>query len=478
MYKLIKQISVIICSVALLSGCTESDPIMKEIGNKGKLIICSVALLPGCTEPDPIMKDIGNKGKLIILTRNSPSTYYYDAEGSPVGFEYDLSKALADSLNVEVEYKLFDSIDGILHAMNKGEGHLAAAGLTLTDKRAENFIFGPSYKTVQQQVVCHRKANIPENVEALKKRSLLIIAESSYEESLKALQVSYPELSWQSTNELSTEQVLEKVMQKEVDCTVADSNIIAINRRYYPELVVAFPLSEPQELAWILPNDSEYFKEYVFSWLEQVQNNSNLDIINERYYGYADIFDYYDNYVFHKRIKTRLPKYQKLFQKAVKPYPFSWSLLAAQAYQESGWKAGARSPTGVRGLMMLTRNTAKSLGVTNRLDPQQSIEGGAKYLDKMMKRIPEEVAAEDKVWFAFAAYNVGFAHLRDARKLAVQLGKNPNTWSDMKSVLPLLSQKQYYKTLRYGYARGSEPVRYIDRIRYYHDVLLEQLSKE
>jgi len=450
MYKLIKQISVIIFSVILLSGCTE---------------------------PDPIMEDIGSKGKLIILTRNSPSTYYFDAEGNPVGFEYDLSKALADSLNVEVEYKLFDSIDGILQAMSKGEGHLAAAGLTLTDNRAKNFMFGPSYKTVQQQVVCHRRANLPNNVEELQQRSLLIVAESSYEESLKALQLSYPELKWQVTSELSTEQVLEKVAEKEVDCTVADSNIIAINRRYYPELMVAFPLSEPQDLAWILPNESEYFKEYVSSWLEQIKDSSNLDVINERYYGYVDIFDYYDNHVFQKRIKKRLPKHQKLFEQAAKPYAFSWTLLAAQGYQESGWNSTARSPTGVRGLMMLTRNTAESLGVKNRLDPKQSINGGAKYLDKMIKRIPDEVAAEDKIWFALAAYNVGFAHLQDARKLAVQLQKNPNSWHDMKSVLPLLSQKQYYKTLRYGYARGSEPVHYIDRIRYYHDVLVAQLNK-
>jgi len=441
------------------------------------VISFSITLLLGCTQPDPIMEDIGNKGKLVVLTRNSPSTYYFDAEGNPVGFEYDLSKALANSLNVEVEYKLFDSIDGILEAMNNGEGHLAAAGLTLTDKRAENFVFGPSYKTVQQQVVCHRQSNIPKNVESLQQHSLLIIAESSYEESLKALQVSYPELKWQVTSELSTEQVLEKVVKKEVDCTVADSNIIAINRRYYPKLMVAFPLSEPQELAWVLPSESEYFKEYVSSWLEQIKDNADLGVINERYYGYVDIFDYYDNHVFKKRIKKRLPKYQKLFEQAAKPYAFSWTLLAAQGYQESGWNAGARSPTGVRGIMMLTRNTAESLGVKNRIDPKQSIYGGAKYLDKMIKRIPDEVAAEDKTWFALAAYNVGFAHLQDARKLAVQLKKNPNSWHDMKSVLPLLSQKKYYKTLRYGYARGSEPVLYIDRIRYYHDVLLAQLNK-
>jgi len=151
--------------------------------------------------------------------------------------------------------------------------------------------------------------------------------------------------------------------------------------------------------------------------------------------------------------------------------------LAAQSYQESGWNAAARSPTGVRGLMMLTQNTAKAMGVAKRIDPMQSIKGGAKYLDKMLKKIPEDVAAADRIWFALAAYNVGFAHLLDARALARQLGKSPSTWHDMKGVLPLLSQKQYYKNLKYGYARGAESVKYIDRIRYYHDVLVNTLSK-
>lgn len=125
----------------------------------------------------------------------------------------------------------------------------------------------------------------------------------------------------------------------------------------------------------------------------------------------------------------------------------------------------------MRGIMMLTRKTASEVGVKDRLSARQSIMGGAKYLARLIKRIPEEVTGSDRMWFALAAYNVGLGHLRDARTLAVRLDKNPNVWVDLRDVLPLLSKKKYYRKLKHGYARGTEPVRYVQRIRDYHDIL-------
>ncbi|WP_305906802.1 membrane-bound lytic murein transglycosylase MltF [Methylomarinum sp. Ch1-1] len=433
-------------------------------------------LLVGCGEKDPVLSDIRSQGKLIILTRNAPTTYYLDVDDNPAGFEYDLSLALARSLHVEAEYRIYDNIEDIIEAIANGEGHIAAAGLTRTDSREQNHVFGPSYKTVQQQVVCHRHAASPAAIDELQHYSLLVIAESSYQESLRRLRQRYPDLNWETTNELSTEQVLAKVVDQEVDCTVADSNIVALNQRYFPDLKVALSISKPQQLAWLLSPQASHFKHYISEWFGRMANASTLASIDERYYGYVDSFDYYDNSVFLRRLDTRLPNYRSAFQQVAEQYRLPWTLLAAQAYQESGWNPAAKSPTGVRGLMMLTRNTARAMGIKKRTDPLQSIKGGAKYLNRMLNRIPAAVAAEDRLWFALAAYNIGHAHLMDARKLAKKLGKNPNQWHDLKTVLPLLTQKRYYKTLKHGYARGFEPVRYIDRIRYYRDVLVNALT--
>ena len=435
----------------------------------------SALLLSSCSETDPVMQDIRRQGKLIVLTLNTPTTYYLGADDTPTGFEHDLTEMLADSLNVDVEYKVVDNIEDMLSAVNNGEGHIIAAGLTRTDAREQLYLFGPDYKTVQQQVVCHRQSNLPKNIDDLLGKSILIIAESSYQEALQEQQKNYPELKWQATSELSTEQVLEKLVNKEVDCTVVDSNIFSLNHRYYPDLKEAFPFSEKQSLAWVLSPDSAAFKQYVADWFAKIESDSTLNIINERYYGYVDIFDFYNNHIYLKRIKSRLPRYETAFREVAEQYQIPWTLLAAQSYQESHWNAGARSHTGVRGLMMLTQTTAKAMGIKNRINPRQSIKGGAKYLNKLIKRVPEDIVAKDRIWFALAAYNVGFGHMLDARKLARDLGKSPSTWHDLKEVLPLLSQKKYYKKLKYGYARGTEPVKYIDRIRYYQDVLVNAL---
>ncbi len=167
-----------------------------------------------------------------------------------------------------------------------------------------------------------------------------------------------------------------------------------------------------------------------------------------------------------------------MFEKAGEKYQVPWTLLAAQAYQESHWNRRAKSPTGVRGIMMLTLVTAKEMGVESRLDAEQSIMGGAKYLQKQESRVPESVQGEDRWWYALAAYNVGNGHMRDARKLAEELDLDPDNWRDLKGVLPLLSQKKYYKDLKYGYARGSEPVIYVQRVRNYQNILRAQLAKK
>jgi len=181
--------------------------------------------------------------------------------------------------------------------------------------------------------------------------------------------------------------------------------------------------------------------------------------------------------MFYKRIKSRLPKYKQDFIDISAHYEIPWSLLAAISYQESHWNPKAKSFTGVRGMMMLTRNTAKLLGVKNRLDPKQSIDGGARHLTNLMKLVPQEVQKENRLKFALAAYNIGLGHVMDAQRLAKKMGYNENIWSDLKKVLPLLAQKKYYKTLKYGYARGIEPVRYVESIYDFKNIL-ENISEE
>jgi len=428
-------------------------------------------LLSACSRDNYLDRILQNQ-ELIVATRNSATTYYEDRDG-PSGFEFEMASAYANSLGVKPRFVKTDSLTEMLRMFKDGEVDLVASGITRTDERAALYRFSEPYQEVQQQVVCRRGGKRPRDVSELEGVELAIPANSSYEERLKELQKEYPTIRWHANPLISTENLLIQVWQKKLDCTIADSNIVDINRRYYPELVVRFNISKPQPLAWVMPAEAASLNESVDDWLEMYRESKQLDSLHEKYYGFIEVFDFVDMRAFQRRIKSRLPKYKKLFKQAAEIYKFDWRLLAALSYQESHWRSKARSPTGVRGIMMLTLTTSKELGVTSRLDAKQSIFGGARYLSQMRRRLPESIQEPDRDWMTLAAYNVGMGHVHDARSLAKNLDKDPDLWRDLETVLPLLSQKKYYKKLKYGYARGYEPVIYVRRIRDYQDILVK-----
>ena len=220
--------------------------------------------------------------------------------------------------------------------------------------------------------------------------------------------------------------------------------------------------------------DASGLQRAINSWLTSEAGRSALTALEQKYYSYIDAFDFVDTRALVRRIDSRLPKYLKLFEAAGRKHKLPPTLLMAQAYQESHWNPKASSPTGVKGIMMLTRRTAKSLGVKNRLDARQAIPAGAQYLAKMRSRFRDDIPEPDRTYLALAAYNIGRAHMHDAQTLARKLGKDPYSWVDLREVLPLLSDKRYYQDLKYGYARGMEPVRYVKRIRNYENIISEK----
>ena len=417
------------------------------------------------------LDQIKARGELVVATRNAPTTYYTDKRGQLAGPEYDLASAFAEHLGVDATFVTAESVAGVLSLVESGQADLAAAGLSVTQPRQQRFTFGPTYAQVRQQVVCRQKGKKARSVAQISDVDLVVIEDSSYVDRLDQLAQSHPDLQWESRADVSTEQLLRQVWAQKIDCTVADSNIVDINQRYFPELVVTFNLGEPQAQAWALPDDAQALADAAEQWLGTFKANGGLDHVEETYYGFISEFDFVDKQKLRERVDQRYPKYQPLFAKAAQEHGVPVGLLAAQGYQESHWDPKAKSPTGVRGIMMLTRRTARSLGVDNRLDPAQSIDGGARYLQKMQNRLDPAIEQPDRTYFALAAYNVGLGHLRDAQKLAKQQGSDPHDWTDVRQVLPLLADKRYYTKLKYGYARGTEPVRYVNRIRDYEDVI-------
>ncbi len=425
---------------------------------------------------------IVERGYVSVGTLYGPNSFYLqgnDIKGdSYAGFEYELAKKYADYLNVDLKIVPSYSLDELFIKLNTGEVDLLAAGLAVTDKRLARFRFAPSYEKVSQKLVFKQGNVRPRKIADLTGK-LMVTSSSSHVENLQNLKQINPDLNWIETSEFDSEELLTKLLNDEIDYTVIDSNTLAVNRRYYPEISVGFTIKKADPLAWMVSqNSDDAILASLVEFFGQVHHDGTLLALDEKYYGHIEEFNYVETRTFIKAVETKLPKYKPMFKKYGQE--IDWRLLAAISYQESHWRPHARSHTGVRGMMMLTLATAKQMGIKSRLDAEQSIRGGTKYFKRMIAKMPDRIPSPDRMWFALASYNVGFGHLNDARIITQQQGGDPDRWVEVKSRLPLLQLKKYYKKTKYGYARGKEPVNYVENIRRYYDTLtwLDAKAKE
>lgn len=440
------------------------------INKKVLFILLLIPLLFSCNEEKrpASFAQIIERGYVNVGTLYGPNSYYSQADGF-AGFEYELAKKYAQYLNVELKIVPSYSLNELFIKLSRGEVDLLAAGLGVTDKRLSRFRFAPSYEKVSQKLVFKQGKVRPRKLSDLTGK-LMITVSSSHVENLETLKQEHNELNWLETSEFDSEELLLKILNEEIDYTIIDSNALAVNRRYYPEISVGFTIKKAEPLAWMVDKESDdAILASLVEFFGLVHHNGTLLALDDKYYGHIENFNYVETRTFIKAVSTKLPKYQPLFEKYAQE--IDWRLLAAISYQESHWRPHARSHTGVRGMMMLTLATAKQMGIKSRLDAEQSIRGGSKYFKRMISKMPDRIPSPDRIWFALAAYNVGFGHLNDARIITQQQGGDPDRWVEVKKRLPLLQQKKYYKKTKYGYARGKEPVHYVDNIRRYYDTL-------
>jgi len=436
----------------------------------GGITILLVLILITCAPRRDLLQQVQHDGVLNVLTRNSATTYFDGPHGTS-GLEYDLITAFAKHLGVKANIRSENNLQDILQQVESGQVQIAAAGLTVTQQRKKRVRFTQPYQYITQQLIYRTGAVRPHSIKDLLNGDLEVIANSSHAERLKTLKQKVPALKWRENSSVKSTDLLTLVAEQLIDFTIADSNEAALHRRYHPELRVAFDISEAQGLAWALragKDDSLYLEAQKF--FKSLQKSGKLGQMLAQYYGHMRTYNYAGTPTYLRHIKQRMRRYQPLFERAALDNDLDWRLLAAVSYQESNWNPRAVSPTGVRGMMMLTRVTAKQLGIKKRTDPAQSIEGGARYLKSLYQRFPE-VSEPDRTWLTLAAYNVGFGHVKDARIITAERGGDENKWTDVKESLPLLRKRKWYKKTRYGYARGHEPVRYVENIRSYYDIL-------
>jgi membrane-bound lytic murein transglycosylase F len=424
--------------------------------------VCFSVLLVGCN-PTPPPLTSWKTGKLIVIV---PET----AQGAEAEFERELTHLLADTLHTQLELQPM-SPENIQIALQAHKAHLAAASLR-SEVSTPAIQFSSSYQTVREQVVCNSDNSSPETLADLSIKNLAVIAGSAQEVALREAQKNSPSLQWQARHKLTTEALLTEVSQGKLECAAVNERQLADARNYHTNLTAVFDIAPPSKLAWGFPGDAdpELLKQ-VDKFFARIRKDGTLNRLLDRYYGHNNRLTKIDAAAFITAANNVLPHYREMFGEAASVSGEDWHLLAALAYQESQWDPFATSFTNVRGMMMLTEETADRMKLSNRLDAKENIIAGAKYLNVLKDSLPERIQEPDRTWLALAAYNQGLGHLEDARILTSRAKQNPDSWADVKKWMAKLNQPELYDTVKHGYARGGEAVILVENIRNYHDML-------
>ncbi|MBU0994375.1 MAG: membrane-bound lytic murein transglycosylase MltF [Proteobacteria bacterium] len=441
-------------------------------------ILFFLCLLTGClftvfnTNPDTLTLVLKDR-KLTILTTRNPAVYY-TYNSNPMGLEYDLAKAFARHLGCELQVKTPD-FSKQLDELYAREGDFLATGLIIPDNRQEKLRLSKHYMTVNQVVVFHRDTPGIKDVNDLNGRVVHVKEDSAHHRLLEEINRNGGSINIVSYRDIPAQALIRMVEQKQIEMTVVGSHIATVCRRYYPEIKIGFSLSDNQPISWAVRREDKKLLKEMNRFLETFLESREFQTIYDQYYIDPDAFDYVDLRTFHERIETRLPDYEAVIKRESERFGFDWPLIAAMIYQESHFDPDAVSKTGVRGIMQVTLETAKEMGIKNRLDPEESIRCGVEYLYKLYERFDDIPDDHDKLMLALASYNIGYGHVRDAQDIAIQMKKDPLSWISLKDTLPMLRKKKFYKQTRYGYARGHEPVKYVERILSYQDILKKKI---
>lgn len=427
-----------------------------------------LSLLAACGEPPP--PPHSQLGKLVVVTREGPTTYQVDGSGKASGFEHDLVALFAQELGVEARFVVARDHAEIATMLADGRAHLAAAALAPVE--SETLRFSRPIRELQQLLVQHEDALPVEAPADLADRTIAVLAGSPQVEALARLQPKPAGMRVIELDGVGEMELLERVNERTAALAAIDSAHFDIGANFFPGLYPVLDLPGSRPLVWAFPKDGEedLFR-HAETFIERIRQDGTLERLIDRYFGHVRRLNQNDAARFLEKMQAVLPHYRQHFIEAQNIHGIDWRLIAALAYQESHWDPLATSYTNVRGMMMLTEDTADRLRVTDRLDARQSILAGTRYLVELREQMPPGAQEPDRTWLALAAYNLGMGHLNGARFIATLVKRDPDSWYEMKRVLPLLSRPVYYSRLKSGAARGGEAVIMTENIRTYYDIL-------
>lgn len=429
------------------------------------LATAAVLLFAGCARHEPsALEEVRARGELRVVTLNLPTCYYLGAHGTE-GLEYQLASRYAGQLGVKLTMYAVANERAMQDELGAGRADIAAASLSDSPDWQRVGDAAVAYANIPQLVVYLRSGVRPRDTLQLESARLAVRAGSPQERILEKLKrTTAPTLQWVQTAPSSADPV-EDVDSGGADYAITDAREFSFAHHLYPNVLVGFALPDTRPVQWIVRKRATGLLESVDQFFGTLAESGELAQLVQETSGDTRRFAYEESREFQTHVADRLPRYRSWFEAAAAQVGIDWRLLAAIGYQESKWDPRAVSDDGAQGLMMLTADTAQAMGIKNRDDPRQSIFAGARYLAQVREMIPDRIPEPDRTWLTIAAYNVGFGHLEDARIITQALGKDPDSWTEVRARLPLLAQDRWYTRARRGYARGWEPVQFVDRIQ-------------
>jgi membrane-bound lytic murein transglycosylase F len=430
-----------------------------------RLLICLLLpVLAGCAriEPPQAMHE------LVVAVREAPGFYQRDGDGYE-GFDKDLAEAFAASLGLPARFIVVQDIGQAKRLLALHRAHLA---VTLPLDAQSSLRYSQAFREANKVLVAHEDSLGPSEMADLAGREVAVVAGSPLAADLRALPTPPTVTEIKQVNEAA---LLAEIAARRLPLVAVHEINVDLANNLYPELAVRLRLPGKIGLGWAFSGEAsdaaaETLRAQADAFLHQARADGLLDRLYDRHFGHIQLIDAKGIAKFIQDTQRLLPPLIHHFHLAQDATGIDWRLLAALAYQESHWDPLATSPTNVRGIMMLTEETADRLGVGNRLDPRESILAGARYLNLLKEQL--DAPEPDRTRLALAGYNIGPGHLNAARSLARQQKADPNAWYEMKRILPLLAKPQYYERLKSGRARGGEAVILVENIRSYYDILV------
>ncbi len=453
----------------LISGCGSDN------GNGGDRSLSG-------PQVDVDFDEILERGTLRAITSYSPVSYFI-YRGQPMGYEYELLNVFAERHNLDVDIIVARDFDEMLDMLNRGEGDVIAYGMTITRDRRAKASFTRPFNTTRQVLVQRKpdgwrqmrlheiERTMLRSPADLAGKQVVVRRASSYLERIRNLEdeigadIEIIEADAGNT----TEELIRMVAEREIDYTISDENIARLSRAYYPILDIETPVSLPQQTAWVVRSNADSLLATINEWLDEYQRDSEYYVIYNKYFE--------NTRAYRTRLSSqllfseggRISDYDDIIQRYAEDIGWDWKLVAALIYQESQFNVNARSWAGAVGLMQLMPRTARAYGAVNPRDPEQSIRAGTAFIEWLQDYWENHIEdEEERMRFVIASYNVGQGHVQDARRLAEAFGANPDVWDDVAEYLRKKAYEEYYNhdVVRYGYARGEEPVRYVNSILY------------